>query len=125
MPATRRYINGGDPWCFRLSIVLRQQGPRPGRLTEWTLLVQNLLWPTLAILSTEISMPISDDDARAEQIRDIAEILARGLQRLSHARESSEKSSPDALSFHDKPCSVSSTLVNGLRDPESRRDTWN
>ena len=123
--ATRCYINGGDPWCFRLSIVLRQQGPRPGRLTEWTLLVQNLLWPTLAILSTEISMPISDDDARAEQIRDIAEILARGLQRLSHARESSEKSSPDALSFHDKPCSVSSTLVNGLRDPESRRDTWN
>ena len=124
--ATRRYINGGDPWCFRLSIVLRQQGPRPGRLTEWTLLVQNLLWPTLAILSTEISMPISDDDdARAERIRDIAAILARGFQRLSHARESSEKSSPDALSFRDKPCSVSSTLVNGLRDPESRRDTWN
>ena len=110
--ATRRYINGGDPWCFRLSICLRQQGPPPGRLTEWTLLVQNLLRPTLAILSTEVSMPISDDAARAEQIRDIAEILARGLQRLSHARESSEKSSPDALSFRDTPCSVS-TMVNG------------
>ena len=89
--ATRRYINGGDPWCFRLSIVLRQQGPPPGRLTEWTLLVQNLPQPTLAILSTEVSMPISDDDARAKRIRDIAEVLARGLDRLSHARESSEE----------------------------------
>ena len=125
MPATRRYINGGDPWCFRLSIVLRQQGPPPGRLTEWTLLVQNLPQPTLAILSTEVSMPISDDDARAEQIRDIAEILARGLDRLFNSRDSVSQSLRDALSFRDKPCSVSSTLVNGLRDPESRRDTWN
>ena len=36
-------------------------------------------------------MPISDDDARAKRIRDIAEVLARGLDRLSHARESSEE----------------------------------
>ena len=70
-------------------------------------------------------MPISDDDARAEQIRDIAEILARGLQRLFNSRDSVSQSPRDALSFRDKPCSVSSTLVNGLRDPESRRDTWN
>ena len=71
-------------------------------------------------------MPISDDEAaRAEQIRDIAEILARGFQRLSHARDSVSQSPPDALSFRDKPCSVSSTLVNDLRDPEFRRDTWN
>ena len=70
-------------------------------------------------------MPISDDAARAEHIRDIAEILARGLQRLFNSRDSVSQSPPDALSFRDKPCSVSSTLVNGLRDPESRRDTWN
>ena len=123
--ATRCYINGGDPWCFRLSIVLRQQGPPPGRLTEWTLLVQNLLRPTLAILSTEVSMPISDDDARAKRIRDIAEVLVRGIDRLFNSRDSASQSPPDALSFRDKPCSVSSTLVRGLRDPESRRDTWN
>ena len=70
-------------------------------------------------------MSISANAARTEQIREVASLLAQGLQRLSHARESSEKSAPDALSFRDKPCSVSSTLVNGLRDPESRRDTWN
>ena len=70
-------------------------------------------------------MPISDDAARTEQIRDIAEVLARGLQRLFNSRDSVSQSLPDALSFRDKPCSVSSTLVNGLRDPESRRDTWN
>ena len=57
-------------------------------------------------------MPISDDAARAEQIRDIAEILARGFQRLSHARDSVSQSLPDALSFRDTPCSVSTT-VNG------------
>ena len=70
-------------------------------------------------------MPISNDVARAERIREIAEVLARGLQRLVNSRDSVSQSSPDALSFRDKPCSVSSTLVNGLRDPESRRDTWN
>ena len=57
-------------------------------------------------------MPISDDAARAEQIRDIAEILARGLQRLFNSRDSVSQSSPDALSFRDTPCSVSTT-VNG------------
>ena len=70
-------------------------------------------------------MPISVNDARAEQIRDIAEILARGIDRLFNSRDSVSQSPRDALSFRDKPCSVSSTLVNGLRDPESRRDTWN
>ena len=70
-------------------------------------------------------MPISDDAARAEQIRDIAEILARGIDRLFNSRDSVSQSLRDALSLRDKPCSVSSTLVNGLRDPESRRDTWN
>ena len=69
-------------------------------------------------------MPISDDAARAERIRDIAEILARGLQRLSHARESSEKSSPDALSFRDTPCSVSTTVNgSGAREKEND-DVW-
>ncbi len=70
-------------------------------------------------------MSISANAARTEQIREVAALLAQGLQRLLHARESSKKSSPDALSFRDKPCSVSSTLVNGLREAESRRDTWN
>ena len=70
-------------------------------------------------------MPISDDAARAEDLRDIAEVLSCGLKRLFNSRDSVSQSPPDALSFRDKPCSVSSTLVNGLRDPESRRDTWN
>lgn len=70
-------------------------------------------------------MPISDDAARTEQIREVASLLAQGLQRLFNSRDSVSQSPRDALSFRDKPCSVSSTLVNGLRDPESRRDTWN
>lgn len=69
-------------------------------------------------------MPISDDAARTEQIREVASLLAQGLQRLFNSRDSVSQSLRDALSFRDKPCSVSSTLVNGLRDPESRRDTW-
>ena len=42
-------------------------------------------------------MPISDDAARAEQIRDIAEILARGLDRLfnSQGRIRSQQTTPD------------------------------
>ena len=73
-------------------------------------------------------MSISADVARSNQNREIASILASGLKRLwssKHSGKSSSESSPDALSFRDQPCSVSSTLVNGLREPESRRDTWN
>ena len=56
-------------------------------------------------------MPISDDAARTEQIREVASLLAQGLQRLFNSRDSVSQSLRDALSFRDKPCSVSSTLV--------------
>ena len=67
-------------------------------------------------------MPISDDAARAEHIRSIAEILARGLDRLFNSRDSVSQSPTDALSFRDKPCSVSSTLVNGSGAREKEND---
>lgn len=67
-------------------------------------------------------MPISEEAARAERIREVAEILARGLDRLFKSRESQRESRRDALSFPDTPCSVSSTLVNGFREPESWRN---
>ncbi len=60
-------------------------------------------------------MPISDDAARAEHIRDIAEILARGLQRLLNSRDSVSQSLRDALSFRDKPCSVTPASGEQLR----------
>ena len=67
-------------------------------------------------------MPISKETARAERTREVAEILARGLDRLFKSRESQRESRRDALSFSDTPCSVSSTLVNGFREPEPWRN---
>jgi len=67
-------------------------------------------------------MPISEEAARAERIRELAEILARGLDRLFKSRESQRESRRDALSFPHTQCSVSSTLVNGFREPESWRN---
>ena len=67
-------------------------------------------------------MPISEEAARADRIREVAEIMARGLDRLFKSRESQRESHRDALSFPDPRCSVSSTLVNGFREPESWRN---
>ena len=67
-------------------------------------------------------MPISEEAARAERIREVAEILARGLDRLFKSHESQRESRRDALSFSGPPCSVSSTSVNGFRDPKSWRN---
>lgn len=67
-------------------------------------------------------MPISEEAARTERIREVALILARGLDRLFKSRDSQRESRRDALSFPDPQCSVSSTLVNGFREPESWRN---
>lgn len=67
-------------------------------------------------------MPISEEAARAERIRNVAEILARGLDRLFKSRDSQRESRRDALNFPDPPCSVSSTLVNGFRAPKTWRN---
>ena len=66
-------------------------------------------------------MPISEEAARAELIRQVAEILASGLNRLFKSRESQRESRHEALSFPDTPCLVSEVPVNGNREPQSWR----
>ena len=66
-------------------------------------------------------MPISDEAARAELIRQVAEILASGLDRLFKSRESQRESRHEALSFPDRSGSVSEVPVNGNREPQSWR----
>ncbi len=60
-------------------------------------------------------MPISEDAARAERIREVAVILASGLERLFKSRNSRSEGLSDALSFPDEPCSVSCAPVNCFR----------
>ena len=67
-----------------------------------------------------------------ERLSEVASIFAAGILRL-HARaaltcdnsppEKSQNSAALALSFRAKPCSVS-IVVNGSRDPETRRKAW-
>jgi hypothetical protein len=52
-------------------------------------------------------------------IREVAEILVRGLDRLFKSRESQPDARRYALSLTDPPCSVSFMLVNGFRNPKS------
>jgi len=66
-------------------------------------------------------MPISEEAARVERIRELAEILARGLDRLFKSRDSQRESRRDALSFPDRSGSVSEVPVNGNREPLSWR----
>jgi hypothetical protein len=66
-------------------------------------------------------MPISEEAARAERIRQVAEILASGLDRLFKSHESQRESRRDALSFPDRSGSVSEVPVNGNREPLSWR----
>ena len=58
-------------------------------------------------------MPISEETARAERIRQVAEILASGLDRLFKSPESQRESRHEALSFPDRSGSVSEVPVNG------------
>ena len=67
-----------------------------------------------------------------ERLSEIAMILAAGVLRL-HARAALSGDDPPeknlripgqrALRFPRKPCSVS-IVVNGSRDPETRRNAW-
>ena len=66
-------------------------------------------------------MPISEEAERVERIRELAEILDRGLDRLFKSRESQRESRRDALSFPDRSGSVSEVPVNGNREPLSWR----
>jgi hypothetical protein len=68
-----------------------------------------------------------------ERLSEVASIFAAGLLRL-HARAALSCDHPalrnlripllPALSFRAKPCSVS-IVVNGSRDPKTRRKAWN